>query len=458
MIRTLTLVISAVMLSCVAALAGAQTTPPEREWTVMIFMNAKNNLECDALDNFDQLTSIDTGAAVQVVVELGRPAKHYPCGAGNQEWSGVSRFVMRRGIRPQPEFAVAESSVPRVRQDDMGSAETLVRFVEWSQKRFPAKRSALIIWNHGQGWRLQALRDRALRSGPNRADSDPDLLQRAFAGTDSESAVGGFRSVSFDEDTRNFLYNRDIQDQLGRYLGPRRLDLIGFDACLMATIETAYAMRTVASVMVASEELEPGAGWDYEDWLTRLSASASTIDAAALGTILVKSYERTYGDRLMTTLSAMSLDRVAEVSSAITALAVHLKSVLPRERANIAAARAATLNYGERAGLHNIVDIGKFVEELRPRTRDQALWSAIDVLLGHLRDDRFVTSSYASRRSKAGHGSHGVSIYFPATKANFDRDKPDNLGYLRRNTVAPVEFVNQEEWAPFISEYLRLVP
>ena len=41
------------------------------------------------------------------------------------------------------------------------------------------------------------------------------------------------------------------------------LDFLGFDACLMATYETASTLQDVANLMVASQELEPGYGWDY---------------------------------------------------------------------------------------------------------------------------------------------------------------------------------------------------
>ncbi|MCR5235609.1 MAG: hypothetical protein K6E34_00220 [Lachnospiraceae bacterium] len=35
-------------------------------------------------------------------------------------------------------------------------------------------------------------------------------------------------------------------------------DFIGFDACLMATVETAYMLSPYADYMIASEEFEPG--------------------------------------------------------------------------------------------------------------------------------------------------------------------------------------------------------
>lgn len=42
-----------------------------------------------------------------------------------------------------------------------------------------------------------------------------------------------------------------------------KVDMIGFDACLMASMETVRYTRTHANYLIASEELEPGHGWDY---------------------------------------------------------------------------------------------------------------------------------------------------------------------------------------------------
>lgn len=41
------------------------------------------------------------------------------------------------------------------------------------------------------------------------------------------------------------------------------LDMIGLDACCMATLETALVLSPYADYMVASQEMEPSCGWDY---------------------------------------------------------------------------------------------------------------------------------------------------------------------------------------------------
>ena len=75
----------------------------------------------------------------------------------------------------------------------------------------------------------------------------------------------------------------------------------------MSMLETAYALRDSGSVMVSSEELEPGDGWSYDNFLQPLVADPAGTDAAGLGSLMVEAYRKYYGDRDATTLSAIDL-------------------------------------------------------------------------------------------------------------------------------------------------------
>jgi Clostripain family len=98
---------------------------------------------------------------------------------------------------------------------------------------------------------------------------------------------GAFRYVSHDEDTGDKLYNREIHDALEGLVQDA-----GFDACLMTMLETADALRDSGSVMLGSEELEPGDGWSYDDFLHPLVADPGGTDAAGLGSLMVEGYRK----------------------------------------------------------------------------------------------------------------------------------------------------------------------
>ena len=141
------------------------------------------------------------------------------------------------------------------------------------------------------------------------------------------TAIGSpFRSISFDETDKDKLYNQEIQLHLQQVLKGEKLDLIGFDACLMAMVETAYAMRDVAGTFAASEELVPGTGFQYDEWLNLLISNPQ-MDGRALGKVLVDSFEQRYGTATefrdpnpLTTLSAVDLTKLDQLAATITTL------------------------------------------------------------------------------------------------------------------------------------------
>ncbi len=118
----------------------------------MVYMNAKNNLEPAGITNFLQMAQVGSTDRVNILVELGRPEKtRYTKVEGN--WTGVLRFRVEKSMHPIPASAIDPDN-PTVRHADMGSGAVLADFVQWAELNYPAKKTMLLIWNHGQGWRL----------------------------------------------------------------------------------------------------------------------------------------------------------------------------------------------------------------------------------------------------------------------------------------------------------------
>ena len=155
---------------------------------------------------------------------------------------------------------------------DMGSPLALKQFIQWSKKTYPAKRYMLVIWNHGQGWRFQLAANSSLKRQSVRAALTKQDADKVPPNT---PAVGGYRAVSSDDDTGKILYNREVQEIIAAEFVKAKLDVLGYDACLMAMLETAYGVVPSVDVMVGSQELEPGSGWRYATWLDKLVAKPS---------------------------------------------------------------------------------------------------------------------------------------------------------------------------------------
>ncbi len=389
---------------------------------------------------------------VNVVVEFGRPKRNYSNEYGG--WSKTLRYRVAKGMKP-----TAAKALDDLGQVNMGDGAALVDFVTWGRENFPAEKTMLAIWDHGQGWRrAQALTLRASaadvgRVAKSRQDTRArlgDALGSLEALPDDQRVHGAFRYVSHDEDTGDKLYNREIQDALAGLTADGPIDLIGFDACLMAMLETAYALRGLGSVMVGSEELEPGDGWCYDNFLRPLVADPAGFDAEALGRAMVAGYRDYYGDRDATTLSAIDLGKVQAAANALSRFATEATANLDTHLPALRRARRACENYAPGYGL-NSIDLIRFLDQVAAAPGVDATLAARATAARTAVADT-VLESYASVQRQGKFGSHGLAIYFPASQLAFDND-PDRDGYVKGNPHYPVEFVERQKWASFLHAY-----
>jgi hypothetical protein len=324
----------------------------------------------------------------------------------------------------------------------------------WTVQRYPAKKYMLVIWNHGQGWRFQMAKDETVRKAASSrmglSEAETKTLKDAVPAT---PVVGGFRAVSFDSDTNHFLYNSDVQSAVEKAVTKlqRKLDIIGYDACLMSMIETIYAFRNTASLVVASEELEPAAGWDYQPIVRRL-VNRPTMTGTDLANAIIAGYKARYGDVRHTTLSMVEPSKANDAAGAISRFADILNSKLETERAKLEAVRADMKPYGGGSGQNTSIDLIRFLDAYGNKTLDAETKLAADQAQEQVK--RMVLANYASSPSSRDNGSKGIALYFPANKNDFIAD-PYHKGYIKTNTDHVVDFVQKERWADFLASYLR---
>jgi hypothetical protein len=439
--------VSLALLWGAAAPTSARAAPPA-SWTILVYINGVNDLEPYSLTSFQQMAKIGSTQDVNIVTEFGRLGT-YNSAPNSPQWSGVLRFKITKGLVPGPTTAIANLGTA-----DMGSPQTLADFLAWGTATFPASHYMLVIWNHGQGYRAYAM------SGAS-----------AFSSSPSQSP---FRSISTDDLHHSKLYMRDVEDVLAGVvasgaLAGRKFDIVGFDACLMAMVENSYALRSVSKYMVASEELEPGLGWRYDDWLGQLTANPSQ-DGLALGKQLIDSYRRTYGDNTVpgadpnTTMSLSDLskdgDAAGDLAGSVSSFAQALITALPSELDIVKSARAACPEYapnsfgdGRNYFLH--IDLGCFAQNVASKTKNQTTKRAAEQVLQAISSEIDADYVGAARQS---FGSTGLAIYFPSTGAAYTADPYAEAGYEKNNTNHPVEFVQNELWTDFLHAYWQRVP
>lgn len=259
-------------------------------------------------------------------------------------------------------------------QKDLGSKPmtdpaTLAGYIEWCAKNYPASRYELILWDHGGG-------------------------SVSGYGYDEKFARSGSMDLA----------------GLGRALKTAgvQFDFIGFDACLMATAETALALTPYADYLIASEETEPGVGWYYTDWLTAFGKNPS-MPTIELGQQIADSFVDTCAAKCPGQLTTLSVLDLAELEATLPdALAAFSRAasglIRDKDYQTLSNARSGAREFAQSSKIDQ-VDLVHLAQNLEMPEAD----SLAEVLLSAVKYNR--TSSNMTN-------AYGVSIFFPYRKAS----------------------------------------
>lgn len=361
----------ALVLALLAAAAPRLAAEAGKGWTLLVYMMADNDLEESAVTDLEEMAASGAGSGFDLLVLADRGCRYSAEGAGGlPAWSGASLLAAEGGrLRRLEDWG----------QVDMGDPATLARFIAAGAAARPAARYALLFWDHGSAW-----------SG---------------FGVDESSGSG----LDLDE------LGRGAREGLAK-AGLARLDLVGFDACLMASFEAMSAFQGLASYFLASEELEPGHGWDYRSlaFLGKKPAS-SPVD---LGGALIEGYMRQAeaernGERA--TLGLVDLGRLPALDAALGDFAKAARGAMGEAAGGLGRVAGTALAYGKAGSPErdsHMVDLGSLAEAAG---RDPALAGPAAALRAALA--RAVVSVRSGALLK---GSSGISIYFPNRLKLFD--------------------------------------
>ena len=119
-------------------------------WLIMVYIDGDNNLESYAIDDFLEMASVGSTADVSIVVQMDRIAGY---STEYEDWTGCARFAIEQGDTPVLANAEYWPDESKEKEVDMGDPQTLEDFVDWAMQTYPASHYALVLWNHGGGWR-----------------------------------------------------------------------------------------------------------------------------------------------------------------------------------------------------------------------------------------------------------------------------------------------------------------
>lgn len=184
--------------------------PPLKKWTILQYSAADNDLYRYMIDDLDEAEVVGSTDTMNIVAQVDH---------------GGSQGAQRLHIATDSREGLNSPVVQELGDTDMANPQTLADFIEWGVKNYPAQNYMVIISDHGDGWN----------------------------GACQDYSAGTWMSLP------------QIQEglQKAREATGRKIDVLGFDACLMASTEVAHQLKNEADFLVASEETESATGWPY---------------------------------------------------------------------------------------------------------------------------------------------------------------------------------------------------
>jgi len=354
--------------------------PALADWTVMYFINGKNNLESSALMDMNALEQVGSTGRVKISVELGRMnGQHEGDDHAEGDWTGVRRYLVTKDA---DSARITSPVLQHLGRADMGSWKELAAFINWSKANFPARRYALVLWDHGNGW-------------------EPV----------SDANSGDFynlKGFSLDDETGHEFSLPQMAEAL-RLTGG--VDFLMLDGCNMGMAEVAYELKGSARAMTASEETEPGVVVRYAQFLNQLNARPS-MSAEEFAANTVRTYRDYFlgqgGDNEGAPVTQSAV-RLYEMDNFRVKLDAWVDAALKAEPAALRSASAKAKFFGEYAPYKDLCD---FVALVGQASSDQQLKARGRDLITFVKT-RLIIENWAQDAV-----SHGVAIDVPSSSYN----------------------------------------
>ncbi len=245
-----------------------------KKWTILVYSASDNDLKRYMLNDLDEAEKVGSDPQTNVVAQFDHGGS-----------VGAKRYL----ITKNNQSGLNSPSVQDLGSTNMSSSRTLADFIKWGMQTYPAEHTLLIISDHGDGW----------------------------------------KGCAQDESHNGWMDLPDIEAGLkeARQATGKKIDVLGFDACLMASAEVAHQLKDEVNFMVASEETEGGDGWPYHkilnpDMLEELQGNLMLqidMEPRELCRHLVRTAHGNTGD--LPTMSATEMARVPALTQAVDGLA-----------------------------------------------------------------------------------------------------------------------------------------
>ena len=305
----------------------------------------------------------------------------------------VSAVIATGGCTQWQRFSISTRSVQYYRlgagglellkdagKRNMGSPDTLSDFLSYGLSVAPARRYILILWDHGGG-----------------------------------PVFGVCNDANFKDDSLSLA---ELRSALAKGLNGTKLDIIGFDCCLMNCVDLCADLYGIADHALVSQELVSGTGLNYDEWMGPIvkdpALSTRTIAMSMADTYIA---ENSRGRSASTaTMSVISTDRMPAVMDAANAFSASLTSVMKENLSGVVRLRSQLTSFGEfldydASDLVDVEDMCDAFSALLPQ-ESEALKQAARQAVSY----NVTTADIASY-------AHGMSFFLPQATVRNDRQE-----------------------------------
>ncbi len=355
-----------------SAAIQAQNNPVK--WTFLVYLIGSDLESNDGSGSSDLEEMMKVGSAgnLNVIVTTGGANKDNSNEPGGINWKKIKRWQVGKGKLNALPYTSANNN--------MATPASLTDFIVWGEKTYPADKYVLVLWDHG----------------------------------------GALDGYGHDENSNMMLSVMQIKEALDNAskISNNKLEVLGFDACLMANIEVLANYKSYSNYFVASEETEPGHGWNYTPIFNAIVTNRVT-DGASLGKVIADGY-LAQAKSESTSGITLSVVNTAKVDNIITALDGFVAGISASAQKNIgskflpiAKGRSESEEYGKSDKSPDksldVVDILDFTRQVKAINPEVA--ASAEVLIKAINE-----AVVYKVKDKTKPNSNGLTMFFPFNK------------------------------------------
>ena len=371
-------------------------TPPTVDplvgsWTVMVYMTATNLASFsfkDVNEMEDALTRTAPGVHFTLFWDQWNQSPYATGGGAQAAWGTAGQAI----LKADSNMNSVATSFDIIGERNTGDPATLRNFITWSKTNAPANNYALVMWNHG----------------------------------------GGLSGVNFDDESGNdSITIGDLRSAITQAGVP--LQVLSYDACLMGMAEQAYETRDLATVLVASEEVIDGPGFDYKTAFQTLNSNPAAVTAQALAQGMVSSFQTSYIADGVSTLSAVTGTAMTGFATSLATFTAAASSLTAANVTTIKAILSGVTHFD----FPEYVDLKQFMQRISTNaTLPLSFRNAAGGVVTSI--SQAVFSKIADARQTG-----GLAIYLPGTAAQ----ESSSYGSFSN-------FESATHWASFVNRIL----